>query len=97
MKAPILDKQEVPFVTLMPVNRPLGAHVPVPQVILSLRTKAERASILGNVLKRKVKILIQTELGPREVYTTIWAATDDYIMLKSGTAIPLESVIDIRE
>lgn len=56
---------------------------------------AEKASILGNTEKSKVEILFSSNQGQYKVNTTIWHVGDDYIMLKSATAIPLRSIHSI--
>lgn len=61
-----------------------------------LRSKMERAMLLGNGYKGKVKIVFATEIGVRAVETTVWSADENGIALKSGVYIPLESVIDVE-
>lgn len=51
---------------------------------------------LGNEFKGKTVITFETTQGPRTVETTVWSVTDKYVGLKSGTNIPLESIIDIH-
>lgn len=51
---------------------------------------------LGNEFKGKSVITFETTQGPRTVETTVWSVTDKYVGLKSGTNIPLESIIDIH-
>lgn len=61
-----------------------------------LRSKMERAMLLGNGYKGKVKILFATQDGIRAVETTVWSADENGIALKSGVYIPLDSVIDVE-
>ena len=42
---------------------------------------------LGNTLKNKVEIIFEDVLGIKKVETTIWGATDNYIILKSNLLI----------
>ncbi len=61
-----------------------------------LRSKMERAMLLGNGYKGKVKIVFATDHGPCAVETTVWSADENGIALKSGVFIPLTSVIDVE-
>lgn len=51
---------------------------------------------LGNEFKGKTTITFQTSDGPRTVQTTVWSLTDSYIVLKSGTVIPLNSITEVH-
>ncbi len=51
---------------------------------------------LGNEFKGKTVITFETTQGPRTVETTVWSVTDKYVGLKSGTNIPLASIIDVH-
>ena len=51
---------------------------------------------LGNEFKGKTVITFETTRGPRTVETTIWSVTDNYMILKGGTNIPLSSIIDLH-
>ena len=56
-----------------------------------------RASILGNAYHNKVAITFQTEQGEmRKVETTIWAFDDRFVLLKSGSYLPLRSILKIE-
>ncbi len=50
---------------------------------------------LGNSMKGKVKIFFKDKEGSKCVETTIWMATDENLVLKCGTIIPLKSVYKI--
>ena len=54
------------------------------------------ATRLGNEFKGKTVITFETTKGPRTVETTIWSVTDNYMILKGGTNIPLASIIDLH-
>lgn len=54
------------------------------------------AAILGNGYHGKVNILFKTDDGDlKRVETTIWAFDQDFVTLKSGTSIPLRSILSI--
>lgn len=55
-----------------------------------------RALILGNAYRRKVKIIFSTSDGLRQVETTIWAVTEENVILKGGRLIPIKSVNKVR-
>jgi hypothetical protein len=56
----------------------------------------ERAQQLGNMVKHKVFIQFQTTDGPMEVHTTIWDVSREFVGLKRGAAIPIDSILDVR-
>lgn len=61
-----------------------------------LKEKLENAMRLGNEFKSKANIIFQTEEGPKRVETTVWAVTENYIQIKSGVLIPIQSLLDIE-
>lgn len=60
------------------------------------KRKLDRASVLGNILHNKVKIIFEDNTGKKQVETTIWAVGDKNIVLKYGLTIPIHSIHDIR-
>jgi hypothetical protein len=60
-----------------------------------LRLKLNNALRLGNEFKSKSSIVFQTSEGPKRIETTVWTLTDDYLQIKNGVVIPLNSLIDI--
>jgi hypothetical protein len=54
------------------------------------------AARLGNEFKGKTSITFETTQGPCSVTTTVWSVTSDYIHLKGGMTIPLNSIIDVH-
>lgn len=60
------------------------------------RLKLNRALILGNRERNKVKINFLTEDGlMHQVETTIWGLTQNFILLKAGASIPIRSVVKL--
>ncbi len=51
---------------------------------------------LGNEFKGKTAITFQTSEGSKTVETTVWSVTENYLQLKGGISIPLNSIIDIH-
>lgn len=97
MNFKIIDKNEIETKDLKTINHEDGKSVPLPASIYHLHQQVNRAVLLGNGAKSKVKILFQTKEGIRVVNTTVWAATEDYILLKGGKAIPMDAILDIVE
>ena len=59
------------------------------------RSCLQRAAVLGNIYRTKMKIIFKDSVGLKKVNTTIWAQTEKYIVLKSSKLIPLNRVVDI--
>ena len=56
----------------------------------------QRALVLGNLERQKVKIIFEDTMGIKTVETTIWGITDTQVILKQAILIPLQRIIDIR-
>lgn len=56
------------------------------------RMELDRALILGNVDHSKVNIFFSDSEGVKQVETTIWAVTEERIILKSGMVIPIRRI-----
>lgn len=52
----------------------------------------DRAISLGNLEHYKVKIYFSDDQGKKIVDTTIWAVTDDSIVLKQNTVLPIQRI-----
>ena len=58
--------------------------------------KLNRALMLGNLYKRKVKIQLLTAEGfMKKVDTTIWSVGEEFVSLKDGIYLPIKSILDI--
>ena len=66
-----------------------------PEAIRMRRAELDRALILGNVDHNKVKILFIDNEGLKSVETTIWAVTEQRVILKSGMAIPIHRITEV--
>ncbi len=60
------------------------------------RTDLEKAMLLGNNAQSKINIVFLTTEGLLSVQTTVWAATDEAILLKGGVSIPVHCIKEIR-
>lgn len=54
-----------------------------------------RATRAGNLEKIKFKIRFADDHCTKEVYTTIWATTEDNIILKRGSRIPINRILKV--
>lgn len=60
------------------------------------RADVQRAITLGNLEHHKVKIYFADETGNKVVNTTIWAVTDEVIVLKQHVTIPTNRIIKLE-
>lgn len=66
-------------------------------VDIKLRTaEINRAISLGNLEHHKVKIYFQSQQGFKYVDTTIWAVTEDAVVLKQNVVIPTSQIVKIE-
>jgi len=54
------------------------------------------AERLGNEFKGKATITFQTTKGSRTVQTTVWSLTENYLVLKGGITVPLNSITEVH-
>jgi hypothetical protein len=53
------------------------------------------AMLLGNNFKSDARIVFNTNEGYKEVFSTVWATTEKFILLKGGNFIPLEAIAKV--
>ena len=62
-----------------------------------LRHDLDRALSLGNLHKSHAMIQFRNKQGDiMETRATIWAVSDEYIMIKGGICVPIESIVGIE-
>ncbi len=61
-----------------------------------IKRELDRAISLGNVEHLKVKIFFADDKGDKLVNTTIWAITDNAILLKKNVVIPIRRIIKLE-
>ncbi len=61
----------------------------------NLRKQIDKATILGNVHRRKVNIVFEDDDGVKKVNTTIWASGSRFVCLKGGVWIPINRLKEI--
>lgn len=52
-----------------------------------------RGQALGNLEHSKIKIYFEDDLSKKVVETTVWAVTDNNVILKKGIGIPINRII----
>lgn len=73
-------------------------HFPADEVLKSATDKKlrqmelDRAIALGNLEHQKVKIYFEDDKMKKVVHTTIWAVTEDAIVLKQNVVIPIRRI-----
>ena len=55
----------------------------------------DEATLLGNGEKYKVRIVFETDEGPRMVQTTVWGTTNSHVELKGGITIPVNAIREV--
>jgi hypothetical protein len=56
-----------------------------------------RAERLGNNFKGKVRIVFRTFSNEiKAVDATVWSATDEYVSVKGGMAIPVRAIMSVE-
>lgn len=80
-------KEEIGQYHIIPANLDRTEH---------WRKELAYAVRLGNEFKGKTTITFETSEGSRTVETTVWSLTETYIVLKSGTTIPLNSITEVH-
>ncbi len=66
------------------------------QAISERRSKLERAVVLGNLYKVKSTICFETLEGSKVIETTIWAVTNNYLIIKGGQVIPIRCITSVE-
>ena len=56
----------------------------------------QRAMLLGNTDHVKIKIFFMTLEGLKEVETTVWASTDESVVLKGGVSVPIHAILKLE-
>lgn len=55
----------------------------------------DKALMLGNDFKQKVKIVFKADRGIYAVETTVWAVTDSHVELKAGKDMPIKCIPEV--
>jgi hypothetical protein len=87
MMATVIAKEEIPQYKIVPAFVDKTDH---------WGKELAYAARLGNEFKGKTNITFETTQGPCSVSTTVWSVTDNFLQLKGGMTIPLNSIIDVH-
>ncbi|MFI0491388.1 hypothetical protein [Flavobacterium sp.] len=55
-------------------------------------SELHRALSLGNLEHSKIRIYFEDSLSKKMVETTVWAVTDESVILKQGVGIPINRI-----
>lgn len=58
--------------------------------------KIFRAMVMGNTYKKKALITFEAQDGVKQVKTTVWAMTNENVILKNGITIPQCNILNIE-
>jgi len=59
------------------------------------KSDLERALALGNLEHSKIQIYFEDSISKKMVETTVWALTDESVVLKQGVEIPITRIYRI--
>ena len=93
MKATLIKKENLTY-----YNFPLEDVLPKMHDKVERKRELQKAMVLGNGFKHKVKIDFFTKGRPYpvSVETTVWSVDDDFVFLKGGRTIPVKSIKSIQ-
>ena len=60
--------------------------------IFQRNSDLNRAQSLGNLEHSKIRIFFEDNQSKKVVETTVWAVTDNRVVLKQGVAIPINRI-----
>ena len=63
------------------------------EAIWQRNSDLDRAQSLGNLEHSKIKIFFEDNLSRKMVETTVWAVTDNRVILKQGIGIPINRIL----
>ena len=99
---PKIQKMETKHFELVEKELIASFHFPESEVLKSdeqkktLKRELDRAISLGNIEHLKVKIYFEDDQSEKVVNTTIWAITDNAILLKKNVVIPIRRIIKLE-
>lgn len=86
----IIEKENIETLKF-PHNEVLNDETAISQ----RKNELERALSLGNLEHSKIQIYFQDDLSQKMVETTVWALTDESVVLKKGVGIPINRILKI--
>jgi len=91
-EARLVEKEEIPYLRF-----PSEEVLDTEEERQEREKKLQRAVILGNAHKKKVRIIFADSEGVKQVHTTVWALSPKYVIFKGGIVIPLCRIVDVQE
>lgn len=82
--------------TISLLNFPKTDVLLIEQDRLERQKRINMAMTLGNASKSKVRIVFEDSEGVKTVETTVWGVTNDNIILKRTTIIPIRRIHQIK-
>ncbi len=83
----IVEKEDISS-----LNFPAEEVLKKKEDISRLKNDLQRAITLGNLEHHKVKIYFEDDKKKKMVHTTIWAVTDNAIVLKQNVIVPIRRI-----
>jgi hypothetical protein len=81
---------------LILLNFPNEEVLASPEAAAQRRIALERAVVLGNTYKGKIKIVFEDSAGIKQIETHIWGLTDKRVILKQGIVIPINRIHEVK-
>lgn len=86
-----IEKEQIPN-----LHFSIGKPQVKPNELKRIKNLLYMGMLLGNSYRQKVKIIFSSDEGTQQVETTIWATTENNVVLKGGTSLPISSIIDLK-
>ncbi len=64
--------------------------------VKQLHSMLDKAVLLGNRYKDKIRVVFRDSVGLKMVETTIWHASQNHVVLKGGVTIPFNRIEEVR-
>jgi hypothetical protein len=74
---------------------PLSEVLEDVSAIKERKNELQRALALGNLEHSKIQIYFEDDKSKKMVETTVWAVTDQSVVLKKGVGIPINRILMI--
>ncbi|MFN0275564.1 MAG: hypothetical protein ACKVPJ_07460 [Chitinophagales bacterium] len=86
----VIEKEKIP--TLEFHNKEVLHEL---HLVIRRKQLLTQAMLLGNSYHTKVNIVFEVIGGIYQVETTIWATTDEYVLLKGAVYLPIKCIHDV--
>lgn len=86
----VIEKEKIP--TLEIQNKEVLHEL---HLVIRRKQLLTQAMIIGNSYHTKVQIIFESASGIFQVETTVWATTDDFVLLKGSVYLPIKCIHDV--